>query len=123
MESRIEKFTRAFFWVGYVVFLSASIPHVAAYFRHFDPITQNHFEDISYWVIAVAIAVVIDVSDVLVSIAVIKAKANGATLKDTWLFWVFIFLIMALSWFFNWQYNVVFGTSQFQAVDSYTIAN
>jgi hypothetical protein len=123
MDTRIEKFTRAFFWVGYVVFLSASIPHVAAYFRHFDPVTSNHFEDISYWVIAVAIAVVIDVSDVLVSIAVIRAKANGATLKDTFLFWVFIFLIMALSWFFNWQYNVVFGTSQFQAVDSYTIAN
>src|SRR2546421_1399097 len=123
MDTRIEKFTRGFFWVGYVVFLSASIPHVASYFRHFDPATTNQFEDISYWVIAVAIAVVIDVSDVLVRIPVSRAKVYGARLKDTLLFWVFIFLIMALSWFFNWQYNVVFGTSQFQAVDSYTIAN
>jgi len=123
MESRIEKFTGVFFWVGYIVFLSASIPHVAAYFRHFDPTTTNRFEDISYWVIAVAIAVVIDVSDVLVSIAVIRAKANGATLKDTFLFWIFIFLIMGLSWFFNWQYNVVYGTSEFHVVDQYSIAS
>lgn len=123
MESRIEKFTRGFFWVGYVVFLSASIPHVASYFRHFDPMTTNQFEDISYWVIAVAIAIVIDVSDVLVSIAVIRAKSNGATFKDTFLFWVFIFLIMGLSWFFNWQYNVVFGTDQFHVVDGYTVMN
>jgi len=96
---------------------------VAAYFRHFDPATSNQFQDVAYWVIAVAIAVVIDVSDVLVSIAVIRAKANGATFKDTFLFWVFIFLIMGLSWFFNWQYNVVYGTSEFHVVDQYSIAN
>jgi len=117
----MEKFTKAFFWTGYVVFLSASIPHIAAYFRHFDPVTSNHWEDVSYWVIAAAIAIVIDVSDVLVSIAVMKAKASGASLRDTFGFWVFIVFITALSWLINWQYNVVFGTSQFHEVDKYTL--
>jgi len=123
MDTKIEKFTKGFFWTGYVVFLSASIPHIAAYFRHFDPITSNRWEDASYWIIATAIAIVIDVSDVLVSIAVMRAKASGAKNRDVAGFWVFIVFITALSWFFNWQYNVVFGTSQFQKVDQYTIAH
>jgi hypothetical protein len=46
-----------------------------------------------------------------------KAQANGAKARDTFGFWLFILLIMSLSWFFNWQYNVVFGTNDFYAVD------
>jgi hypothetical protein len=120
VDTRIDKFAKGFFWTGYVVFLSASIPHIAAYFRHFDPITPNWYEDKAYWLIAVAIAIVIDVSDVLVSIAVMRAKASGAKFKDTFGFWVFIVFITALSWLINWQYNVVFGTSQFHVVDQYS---
>jgi hypothetical protein len=121
MNTKIERFTHGFFWFGYVVFLSASIPHIAAYFRHFDPATTNGMEDAFYWTIAILIAVVIDVSDVLVSLAVMKAQANGAKFSDVFGFWLFILLIMTLSWFFNWQYNVVFGTSAFRAVDRMVI--
>jgi hypothetical protein len=121
MDAKIERFTRGFFWFGYAVFLSASIPHIAAYFRHFDPATSG-LANIFYWVIAVLLAVVIDVSDVLVSIAVMKAQANGAKFRDTSGFWVFILLIMALSWFFNWQYNVVYQTNEFRVVDKVAIS-
>jgi len=119
MDTRIDTFTRTFFWAGYVVFLSASIPHIAAYFRHFDPATSNRWEDAAYWVIATAIAIVIDVSDVLVSIAVMRAQSTGARGKDVFGFWCFIVFIMILSWFVNWQYNVVFGTHEFGKVDNY----
>lgn len=122
MESRIDKFAKGFFWFGYAVFLSASIPHIAAYFRHFDPNTQDVWQNGFYWTIAVLLAVVIDVSDVLVSIAVMRAQANGAKFKDTYGFWLFIVLIMALSWLFNWQYNVVFQSADFRTVDAYQIA-
>lgn len=121
MNAKVESFTRGFFWFGYAVFLSASIPHIAAYFRHFDPATGNQFEDIGYWVIAVLLAVVIDVSDVLVSIAVMKAQASGAKWRDTFGYWFFIIFIMLLSWFLNYQYNVVFGTTEFHAADQQVI--
>lgn len=122
MDTRIDKFAKGFFWFGYAVFLSASIPHIAAYFRHFDPNTQDVWQNGFYWTIAVLLAVVIDVSDVLVSIAVMRAQANGAKFKDTYGFWLFIVLIMALSWLFNWQYNVVFQSADFRTVDAYQIA-
>ena len=121
MNTKVEHFTRGFFWFGYAVFLSASIPHLAAYFRHFDPSTPSTIENTFYWTIAVLLAVVIDVSDVLVSIAVVRAQANGAKVHDVFGFWLFILLIMSLSWFFNWQYNVVFGTNDFHTVDQNVI--
>ena len=121
MNTKVEHFTRGFFWFGYAVFLSASIPHLAAYFRHFDPSTPNAIENTFYWTIAVLLAVVIDVSDVLVSIAVMRAQANGAKFRDTFGFWLFILLIMSLSCSFNWQYNVVFGTNDFHTVDQNVI--
>lgn len=122
MESKVDQFTRGFFWCGYGVFLLASIPHIAAYFRHFDPSAKGA-EDLFWWIIAYALAVVIDLSDVLISIAVMRAMARGETFKQLWSFWLFIVFIMALSWFFNWQYNVVNETASFAAVDSTLILN
>jgi len=36
-----------FFWVAFAAFLSASIPHVAYFFRAFEP--QNPAEDAWWW--------------------------------------------------------------------------
>src|SRR6266487_2673878 len=120
MESRVDQLTRGFFWCGYGVFLLASIPHIAAYFRHFDP-SATGLEDLFWWIIAYALAVVIDLSDVLISIAVMRAMTRGETFRQLWSFWSFICFIMTLSWFFNWQYNVVNRTHAFAAVDSQLI--
>src|SRR5450755_635585 len=121
MESRVDRFTSRFFWGGYAVFLLASIPHIAAYFRHFDPVEANGLANSFWWLIAYAIAIVIDLSDVLVSIAVIKAMKKNAGFGDVFGYWAFIVFIMALSWFFNWQYNVVYGTASFAAADAKSI--
>jgi len=48
MNEKVERFTRGFFWFGYAVFLAASIPHIAAYFRHFDPATSVWVEPDSF---------------------------------------------------------------------------
>lgn len=121
-SSKMDTFTQSFFWVGFVVFLLASIAHMATYFRHFDPnVAPGGFEDIANWVIAYALATVIDLSDLLVSIAMMKVRANGATWRDLIGYWVFIVFIMALSWFINWQYNLVFGSHDFAAADSRTL--
>lgn len=119
-SSKVDSFTRAFFWFGYIVFLGASIPHIATYFHHFDA-PATGLQEWMNWIIAILLAIVIDVSDVLVSIAVIKAQAAGAKTRDTFGYWAFIVLIMALSWLFNWQYNIVFGTNEFAAADKVSL--
>ncbi len=119
-SSWIDKFTRSFFWFGFVVFLSASIPHIAAYYRHFDPNTTG-LADTAAWVIGYLIAIVIDVTDVLVSIAVLKALNSGTKKRHLLGYWAFIVFVMALSWFINWQYNIVYGTQAFARADSQQI--
>ncbi len=114
----IDKFTRFFFWFGFVVFLSASIPHLAAFYRHFDPnATPGSFEDITDWTIGYLIAIVIDVTDVLVSIAVLKEINRGTKKHHLLGYWAFILFVMALSWLINWQYNIVYQTNAFAKAD------
>jgi hypothetical protein len=119
-SSWIDKFTRGFFWFGFCVFLAASIPHIAAYYRHFDPNTTG-LADTAAWVIGYLIAIVIDVTDVLVSIAVLKALNSGTKKRHLLGYWAFIVFVMALSWLINWQYNIVYGTQAFARADSQQI--
>ena len=117
-SSIIDKFTRGFFWFGFCVFLGASIPHLAAYYRHFDP-NATGWTDTANWTIGYLIAIVIDVTDVLVSIAVLKALNSGARKRDLLGYWAFIIFVMALSWLINWQYNIVYQTDAFAKADNY----
>src|SRR5260221_5999500 len=119
-SSLIDKFTRSFFWFGFVVFLSASIPHIAAYYRHFDP-NATGWTDTANWVIGYLIAIVIDVTDVLVSIAVLKAINSGARKRDLIGYWSFILFVMSLSWLVNWQYDIVYQTNAFAKAESYQL--
>jgi hypothetical protein len=64
---------------------------------------------------------VIDLSDVLVSIAVMKAMGRGERWYSLIGYWAFICFIMALSWFFNWQYNLVYGTNAFATADKVSV--
>ncbi len=116
----MDKFTRAFFWFGFCVFLAASIPHIAAYYRHFDP-NGGGFANSANWVISYLVAIVIDVTDVLVSIAVLKELNRGTPQRYLLGYWAFIVFVMALSWLINWQYNIVFVTQTFARADSQQI--
>lgn len=118
-SSWIDKFTRSFFWFGFCVFLGASIPHIAAFYRHFDPnATPGGIQDITDWTIGYLIAIVIDVTDVLVSIAVLKAINSGARKRDLIGYWAFIVFVMTLSWFVNWQYDIVYQTNAFAKAEN-----
>jgi hypothetical protein len=119
-SSWIDKFTRGFFWFGFCVFLAASIPHIASYYRHFDPNTTG-LADTTDWVIGYLIAIVIDVTDVLVSIAVLKEINRGTKKRHLLGYWAFIVFVMALSWFINWQYDIVYGTQAFARADGQQI--
>ncbi len=112
-----DKIVQKFFWFGFCVFLAASIPHIAAYYRHFDP-NATGWVDIFDWCIAYLLAIVIDVTDVLVSIAVLKEINHGSPKRRLIGYWAFIVFVMGLSWFVNWQYNIVYGTQAFAKADS-----
>src|SRR5258708_10843598 len=116
----IDKFTRSFFWFGSCVFLAPSIPPIAAYYRHFDP-NATGWTDTADWTIGYLIAIVIDVTDVLVSIAVLKALNSGTKKRHLLGYWSFIVFVMALSWLINWQYNIVYQTDAFSKADSYQL--
>src|SRR5260221_1139284 len=121
-SSFISKFTSGFFWFGFCVFLGASIPHIAAFYRHFDPnATPGSIQDITDWVIGYLIAIVIDVTDVLVSIAVLKALNSGARKRDLIGYWSFILFVMSLSWLVNWQYDIVYQTNAFAKAENIAI--
>src|SRR5258708_2322752 len=121
-SSWIDKFTRGFFWFGFCVFLGASIPHIAAFYRHFDPnATPGSIQDITDWTIGYLIAIVIDVTDVLVSVAVMKELNRGTKKHHLLGYWAFIVFVMALSWLINWQYNIVYQTDAFAKSDGYQL--
>src|SRR5258708_39675148 len=123
MQSTLfDKIVPKFFWFGFCVFLGASIPHIAAFYRHFDPnATPGSIQDITDWTIGYLIAIVIDVTDVLVSIAVLKAINSGARKRDLIGYWAFIVFVMTLSWLINWQYDIVYQTNSFAKAENIAI--
>ncbi|SRR6266487_4432833 len=94
-----------FFWVAFAIFLLASIPHVAYFFKSFEP------EGAWYWAVAYAIAVTIDITTFLLSLTVAELRHRSV---NAWLVssvWVFIAALALLSWFINWQYATQFTST------------
>jgi hypothetical protein len=120
MKTTANRFIRAFFWFAFASFLAASIPHVAYFFRAFEPSARGNL-DYLYWGVAGAIAVSIDVMVFLLSVTVAemqRGKANTAAILTVWLF---ILLLSGLSWFINWQYAEQFASSMLNRVVGETI--
>jgi hypothetical protein len=109
---RSSKILQWFFWVAFAIFLAASIPHVAYFFRASEPsMTGSNTWGWWYWLIAYAIAISIDVTIFLLSLSVCELARKRA---DRWLLvsvWLFIILLSALSWLMNWEYAVQFHSS------------
>ena len=110
----IDTITRIAFWLAFAAFLSASIPHIAYFFRSFDPVGGP--EDRYWWTVAYAIAVGIDVTDFLLSMNVARLQRNKASWRVLCNRWLFIIGITSFSWFVNWEYNVQFSTTMLSRV-------
>src|SRR5712692_11521509 len=110
----IDTITRGAFWMAFAAFLGASIPHIAYFFRSFDPIGGP--EDRYWWAIAYAIAIGIDVTDFLLSMNVARLQRNKASWRVLFNRWLFIIGITAFSWFVNWEYNVQFSSGMLSKV-------
>lgn len=107
-------------WTSEIVFLAASTPHIATYFEHFDNPTDL-WGQIYSWIVGYGLALTIDgVSFVVLMSVVVAVKYR----RSAWLtaFLVFaLLLISSLSWFINWQYDIVFSSQTFAKADQIQI--
>jgi hypothetical protein len=106
---------KRFFWCAFAIFLLASIPHVAYFFRAFEPGDTSLW----WWLVAYAIAISVDITIFLLSLTVAELRRRDV---DTWLVvsvWVFIVGLAALSWYINWQYAVQFASNMLSKPSSY----
>ena len=97
-----HKWINGFFWFAFAAFLSASIPHVAYFFRAYEPVDAAR--DWLYWLISYGIAVSIDVTIFLLSVTVAsmhRQQKRGGLIFSVWLF---ILGLAALSWYINYKY-------------------
>jgi len=112
MARTLNTVMKTFFWFAFASFLAASIPHVAYFFRSFEP--QN--EDVFYWIIAYAIAISIDVMILLLSVTVAQLRHQRVGWVTIISVWAFIIALCGLSWFINWQYARQFSGTMLNQV-------
>lgn len=117
MDSFNKWFTR-FMFATEIIFLVASMPHIAAWFAHFDNPTDM-WTSIYAWGIGFALAFAIDGVAFMVLLALTKilkhSKVNAWVVLGLIVFMVFI---AGLSWFINVQYDVQFASIAFAKADA-----
>lgn len=114
--SWVNKALKGFFWFAFASFLAASIPHVAYFFRAFEPQATAGQDPLFYWGIAYVLALSIDVMIVLLSVTVAQLKHQQVGRGTIFSIWVFILLLTGLSWFINWQYARQFSSAMLNQV-------
>jgi hypothetical protein len=109
--SWVNRALKGFFWFAFASFLAASIPHVAYFFRAFEPQATVGQDPLFYWGVAYALAISIDVMIVLLSVTVAQLKHQRVGRGTILSIWAFILLLSGLSWFINWQYARQFSSA------------
>lgn len=116
----VQRVTKAFFWLAFAAFLSASIPHVSYFFRAFEPTNDN--QDTLWWIVSYGIAVSIDVTIYLLSITVSQMHRQNKPALLLFSVWVFIVGLTALSWYINGLYAQHFhSTTMLSDTTSFTL--
>ena len=115
MSQTVNTILKGFFWFAFASFLAASIPHVAYFFRAFEPQVRGG-QDSFYWGIAYAIAVSIDVMIFLLSVTVAQLRRRQVGMGTVLSVWAFILLLCGMSWFINWQYAEQFSSTMLSHV-------
>src|SRR5438105_115435 len=109
MHLTMNRVIRGFFWFAFAAFLSASIPHVAYFFRAFEPSASG--QEPYWWVVAYAIAISIDVTIFLLSLTVAQMQRRRAARGVILSVWAFVLALVLLSWYINYQYAQQFASS------------
>lgn len=108
MRLTMNRVIRGFFWFAFAAFLAASIPHVAYFFRSFEPGASE--QEPYWWVVAYAIAISIDVTIFLLSLTVAQMQRRRAARGVILSVWAFVLGLVLLSWYINYQYAQQFAS-------------
>lgn len=91
-----------FFWFAFGAFLAASIPHVAYFFRAYEPLEPA--KDWLWWTVSFGIAISIDVTIFLLSMTVASLHRQKSSRGLICSVWIFIIGLALLSWYINYKY-------------------
>lgn len=95
-----------FFWFAFAAFLLASIPHVAYFFRAYEP--EGDGLDTMWWMVSFGIAASIDITIFLLSMTVASLQRQKKSFPLISSVWIFILGLAGLSWFINYKYAIQF---------------
>jgi hypothetical protein len=105
-----NKVTKVLIWLGFISFLSSSIPHVAYVFHAFEGTDTstfgltvlgfNLFTVDKWWFLSYLEAISIDVLIAWLS----HVLTSGKAMTDKGIGYTFIVILVTISWFFNWIY-------------------
>lgn len=111
-----------FLYATEVIFLAASMPHIAAWFAHFDNPTD--FWSTAYaWGIGFALAFAIDGVAFMLLLAIFRMTRRGKSINKSVLIGLIAFMLFIafLSCDINWQYDVQNASDAFAKADKITL--
>lgn len=112
-----------FMWGTDIIFLVASMPHIAAWFAHFDNPGDNPWANIYAYGVGFGIAVAIDGVSFMLLLAITRMIKQGKTKDKLTMFGLIVFMgvIALLSWGINWQYDIQNASAAFAKADAVNI--
>lgn len=123
MQDTFSVWLNRFMFATEIIFLAASMPHIAAWFAHFDNPTDAWSTAYAYG-IGFALAFAIDGVSFVLLLAITRMfkqeKTNGFVIFGLLVFMTFIALLSA---WINWQYDVAFSSDMFVKADSIGMLN
>jgi hypothetical protein len=108
MSERSKTITNWLFWGAFAVFLGVSIPHIAWVVRQYTPQDASWYNKLFYGVLSLGYAVAIDG----IMAWLTHAQSQHRISKQSIFTWTFIVILVAMSWYLNWVYNVAHDPSK-----------
>lgn len=117
-----DKWFSRFLYATEVILLLASMPHIAAWFAHFDNPTDM-WSGIYAWSIGFGLAFAIDGVAFMLLLAIMRMIRSGKTKSTGTMIGLIAFtlFIALLSWGINWQYNLEFSSNAFAKADAVNV--
>jgi hypothetical protein len=108
MTFRQKAVTQWLFWGAFAVFLGVSIPHIAWVVKQYEP-HNSVFVETCFWGLAFGYAIALD--GVMAWLTHVQSTAGGSR-WDKATTWAFIVVLVAMSWYLNWVFDLAHDPSK-----------
>jgi len=109
MSSKQKIITQGLFWGAFGIFLAVSIPHIAWVVFQYTPQDASVWVSVGYGALSLGYAIAID--GIMAWLTHAQSSQKRAFSRDAIFTWIFIFALVAMSWYLNWVYNVAHDPS------------